>query len=143
MNLTDTITLRRLARKYGVEADLAQVLEAAGRIAPADMQTLSANAARLPEETLLGAIEHPDFPTALRRLFQVADGPPRRTLAFLKLGVPVRGLVLPKLLRDRLPADVAIQGGRLMVEGQAVDLGPLTFAQHQALQAVAAGGRAG
>lgn len=137
MTLSDKLTLYRMAEKYKVGAEARQILAIADRISYADMRTLSGILERLPYSTLSQAHRHPDFPRAIARLVEIAEGSPLRTMAFLKFGIPVRGLVLPLVVRNAIPIDAALNNGTLIAEGKEVDLSGVTIPQYLALLSAA------
>ena len=73
------------------------------------------------------------------RLVRSAPDPQNRAVAFLKLGVPVRGLVLPPCVRSLICADVGLVQGRLFLNGMAIDTTGTRPDQQKALRLLPGG----
>lgn len=136
MNISDIPKLMRLTDRYGLghRPTMEAVLERLHEFADDDLAEATRILKRLPDRVLRAGVRHAAFPDALERFIQTSGVPRPRACAFIKLGVPVRGLVLPRIMREALSPTVHTQDGALYVDGVVVDLQDITLDQHLALR---------
>ena len=137
MSIDDYLTAIHLTNVYHIRPTLEQVLEAAYRFSNDDLAKASDILHRSQERKLVAFAASPAFAPALERIIETAPDPRNRAIAFLKLGVPMRGLTLPRCVRDLIDADVHAAGGILYVEGIPVDLAGTSPEQQEAVRMLA------
>lgn len=134
MHFTDKLFLHRLAQRHNIDRNLDDALRKAEYLDDKELRRLGRVLVRLPERMLRLCMEHPRLADVIEHFADVSGLPRLQALAFLKLGVPVRGVVLPELLREHLNVVVYAKGRRLFVNGQPVRLRQLNYLQVKALR---------
>ncbi len=118
MDLIDKLLLLDLCRKYGAPLEVSGLLARVPKLFEPDLVAISGVLARLPESELAAVARHPATPEAIRAFIDTVDEPALVVAARLKLGLPVRGLTLPALLRQAIAVEVYDDGGVLRVRAQ-------------------------
>lgn len=136
MRLSDKLFLHQLAKKHDIDRDLDDALRKANQLDNEDLRRLGQILTRLSDRELRFCAEHPRLPDVVERFAELSSLPRLQALAFYKLGVPIRGIVLPELIRERLAITVRENAGCLEVNGRPIHLRSINYAQTRVLRRV-------